>query len=186
VTPPRSAPVLLLTGPPGSGKSTVSPLVARRFDRAACVEADWFFTTIAHGFVPPWLPAADAQNHTLLRACAAAAAALATGGYTVVMEGVLGPWNLDLITDELTPSGADVYYVVLRPPLDVVLARALSRQDAMPGVPALREKGPLRQLWEQFQDLGRYEGHVIDTGDLDADDTAALVVSTFVAGTHRL
>jgi len=179
VTPPRSAPVLLLTGPPGSGKSTVSPLVARRFDRAACVEADWFFTTIAHGFVPPWLPAADAQNHTLLRAWAAAAAALATGGYTVVMEGVLGPWNLDLITDELTLSGADVHYVVLRPP--VVLARALSRHDAMPGVPALREEGPLRQLWEQFQDLGRYEGHVIDTGDLDADDTAGNPTVTLLA-----
>ena len=79
-------PVLLLTGPPGSGKSTVARLVAERFDPAACVESYWFWTTIVRGLVLPWLPEADAQNGTVLRACAAVAAELSGGGYTVVVD----------------------------------------------------------------------------------------------------
>ena len=81
------AAVLLLTGPPGSGKSTVGRLVAEHFDPAACVESDWFWTTIVRGGIAPWLAEADAQNRTVLRTCAAAAAGLAVGGYTVVMNG---------------------------------------------------------------------------------------------------
>ncbi len=178
--------MLLLAGPPGSGKSTVGPLVAGRFDHAATLEADWFFTTIAGGFIKPWLPAADAQNQTLLRACASAAAALSQGGYAVVVEGVLGPWNLPLMTDELTRASAEVHYVVLRPAIDVVLARAATRDERTPGISPLRESGPIRQLWEQFQDLGRYESHVIDSGAGDPDDTATLVWESVVNGTHRL
>jgi shikimate kinase len=178
--------VLLLTGPPGSGKSTVGPLVAGRFDRAATLETDWFFTTIAGGFIKPWLAAADSQNQTLLRACAAAAAALSRGGYTVVVEGVLGPWYLHLLTEELSRARAEVHYVVLRPSVDVILARAATRDPRTPGVSPLRESGPLRQLWEQFQDLGPYESHVIDNGTGDPDDTATLVWECVVDGTHRL
>jgi len=186
VTVVSGAPVLLLTGPPGSGKSTVGPLVAGRFDHAATLEADWFFTTITGGFIKPWLPAADAQNHTLLRACASAAAALSLGGYTVVVEGVLGPWNLHVLLDELARAHADVHYVVLRPSVEVILARAAARDARTPGVSPLREAGPLRQLWEQFQDLGPYESHVIDNGAGDPDDAATLVWQGVMNGTHRL
>jgi len=178
--------VVVLTGPPGSGKSTTGPLVAERFARAACLEADWLFTTIAGGFVEPWLPAADDQNHTLLRAAAAAAGALSRGGYAVVLEGVFGPWNLPLLIDGLERSAAEVHYVVLRPSVEVVLERATSRLEKTPGIAPLREVGPLRQLWEQFQDLGALESHVIDNGALDADETAGLVWRCVTEGTHRL
>ncbi len=81
-----TASVLVLTGPPGSGKSTVGGLVAGRFATAAHVESDWFWTTIVGGHVPPWLAEADAQNRTILKAFAAAGE-LARGGYTVVVDG---------------------------------------------------------------------------------------------------
>jgi adenylate kinase family enzyme len=81
------APILVLTGPPGAGKSTVADLVTERFDPSAHVESDWFWTTIVRGHIAPWLPEADAQNRSVLRACAAATAELALGGYTVVVDG---------------------------------------------------------------------------------------------------
>jgi dephospho-CoA kinase len=87
VSPVTAGPVLVVTGPPGAGKTTVARLVADRAEKAACVECDWFFTTIVRGHIAPWLGAADAQNRTVLQACAAAVAALALGGCTVVVDG---------------------------------------------------------------------------------------------------
>ena len=138
------------------------------------------------GLVPPWLPDADAQNRTVLRTCAAAAAELASGGYTVVMNGIFGPWYLDLVIDGLRRHGAEVHYVILRPGLDVAIARATSRAPLTPGIPPLTDEEPIRQMWTQFQSLGSLERHVIDNGAQDPDETASLVWSRFVGGTDRL
>ena len=62
-------------------------LVAERFSEAVHLESDWFWTTIVSGYIAPWLPEADAQNRSVLRAAAAAAGVLAAGGYTVVLDG---------------------------------------------------------------------------------------------------
>jgi gluconate kinase len=180
------APVLILSGPPGAGKSTVARLVADRFDRAACVESDWFWTTIVRGHIAPWLPEADAQNRTVLRSCAAAAAELALGGYTVIMNGIFGPWYLDLVVDEIRRTGGDLHYVVLRPDVDVALERATTRAPLDPGTPPLTDEGPVRFMWEQFRNLGPLEHHVIDNGSQDPEETADLVWTRFVNGTDRL
>jgi predicted kinase len=184
--PVRSAPVLIVSGPPGSGKSTVAPLVARRCASAVCLESDWFWTTIASGHVTPWLAEADAQNRTVLRAWAAAAAVFAQGGYTVVMNGIVGPWSLDLVSREVARVGADVHYVVLRPSLDVALTRATQRAPLTPGNVPLTEEGPIRQLWEQFQNLGTLEAHVIDTTTHSPEETAEMVWTRFATGSDLL
>ena len=72
----RPAPLLILTGPPGAGKSTVARIVAAADDPSVCLEADWWWTTIVRGFEPPWSPAADGQNRTVLRSVVAAARVL--------------------------------------------------------------------------------------------------------------
>lgn len=181
-----AGPVLLLSGPPGAGKSTVASLVAERFEKSACVETDWFWTTIVRGHIAPWLPEADGQNTAVINAFSAAVAALAEGGYAVVVDGIIGPWFLDRVVGPIRPTGAEVHYVVLRPGLDVVLQRATTRSPRTPTIAPLADEGPISALWQQFQDLGPHERHVIDSGALDPRETADLVWTRFGQGTDRL
>jgi predicted kinase len=182
--------VLIITGPPGSGKSTTARLVAQRFDAAACLESDWFWTTIVKGFVPPWRPEADAQNRAVLGALAEAAAALAVAGYAVVVEGIVGPWYLGLVTEPLARHDVEAHYVVLRPSLEVARARVAVRaaEEQRPGLlaSAFAAEEPVTHMWREFSDLGAFERHVVDNTRLDAEETAAVVWSRFSGGTDRL
>jgi adenylate kinase family enzyme len=183
-----SGSVLILTGPPGSGKTTVAHLVAERFERAVYLESDWFWTTIVRGFIPPWQPESADQNRAVLGAVAAAAAALASGGYTVVIDGIVGPWYLSLVADEMRRAGVETHYQVLRPRLDVALARATARkgEERVPGHPALTDEEPIRHMWQQFAELGEFERSVIDSSEMDPAETVELVWSRFQEGDDRL
>ncbi|HEX5556174.1 MAG TPA: AAA family ATPase, partial [Gaiellales bacterium] len=69
--------VLILTGPPGAGKTTVSRLLATSHDRAVHIESDRFFHFIASGYVEPWRKESHEQNIVVMDAVAAAAATYA-------------------------------------------------------------------------------------------------------------
>jgi cytidylate kinase len=114
-----------VTGPPGSGKSTVSEALADRWEPSVLVEGDAFFRFLRRGAIPPWLPESHDQNDTTVRAAAAAAGGFAAGGFAVVYDGVIGPWFLPTFA---TLTGVDVLdYVVLLPPVETCLDRVATR-----------------------------------------------------------
>jgi 2-phosphoglycerate kinase len=51
------APILVVGGPAGVGKTTVARLVAAAFDRSAHVPIDDFLRFVASGWAEPWVPA---------------------------------------------------------------------------------------------------------------------------------
>lgn len=173
--------VIVLAGPPGAGKSTVARLLAARQEKAVHLHTDDFWHAIVAGSIPPYLPEADAQNQAVLRVIAASAAAYAEGGFTVVVDGVVGPWMLPHLRERVA-GGMKWHYVVLRPRREVALARALGRSG--PG--DLTDAGVVGHMWDQFASLGEHEGHVLDTSSWDQEATVDAVAAAVGSGDYRL
>lgn len=118
------ASLLVVTGPPGAGKSTISAILATCSDRSVLIQGDRFFDFLAEGATEPWLPESRNQNEIV-----AEAAAMATGrfarDYQVVYDGVVYPWFLPAFT---RAAGVDeLDYVIILPPIDVCVRRVRSR-----------------------------------------------------------
>ena len=169
--PALSGSVVILSGPPGSGKSTVAErLAAAAAGPAVHFNADHFWDFIKSGFVSPWLAGAQRQNEVVMNVAAEAAACFAAGGYQVYFDCLVGPWFLTPFCAACEARGLQLVYIVLRPSLRVALSRARARRES-----ALRDSAPIRSLYTQFLDLGVFERHVIDNSDLTPAQTIAAV-----------
>jgi predicted kinase len=165
--------VLLLTGPPGAGKSTVAEIVAERFERSVHVEADRFYGFVVGGYVDPWERGAHDQNVIAVEIACDTAARYAEAGYVTILDGIFIPgWFFEPAIDRLHDRSLDVAAAILRPSVAITIARA------RPRVPPKRLPDEvLERLWQGFDDLGPLERHVIDNGEETAERTADRVVA---------
>jgi tRNA uridine 5-carbamoylmethylation protein Kti12 len=172
------APILILTGPPGVGKSTTAEILAARSSRSVHLESDAFFRFIRSGHVEPWKPGSHEQNQLVMSLVARAAAGYAEAGYFTVVDGIVIPkWFLAPLRDTFREAGHDVAYAVLRAPLAICAARARDRER----VP-LAEPEAIEQLWRSFEDLGDLEGNAIDLDGQGPEETADLVAQRLWGG----
>ncbi len=79
---------------------------------------------------------------------------MANAGYTVVLDGILGPWHFGPLREELLECMVPVSYAVLRPDIDTCLIRARGRVLESPQHrDALIDEGPIRHMWNGFSNL---------------------------------
>jgi broad-specificity NMP kinase len=180
------AAVLLLTGSPGCGKTTVAPLVADRHEPSVCLDLDWFFAKVRTGFIEPWRAEAHAQNRVVLAAAAEAVATFAEGGYFIVAEGIVYPFMLDLFAEACAPHDVAVNYAVLRAPIGIVQQRVQDRRAAPEHYAALADAAVVDDLWAQFEGHGVEERHRVDSGERTPDAIAAEIDDRLAAGEFRL
>jgi predicted kinase len=187
------SPLIVLTGPPGAGKTTVSRLVADALNPSVHLPADEFWRFIRTGYVAPWRAESQAQNATVIDALSSGAVIYAAGGYHVVLDGIIGPWFLDQLLARASTCHVDVHYVILRPAQAVAAQRALGRpQDELAGrheaIAADRpdDPGAVTRMYREFSSLGPYENHVIDSSAMSPEETAKVVRQLVAIGQMRV
>lgn len=162
--------LLIVTGPPGAGKSTVSALLAARFEPSALVQGDAFFGFLVTGAVAPWQPEAGRQNEVVTRAAAAATGRIVDGGYRTVYDGVVGPWFLPAFVEA---SGlAELHYVVLLPPMDRCVDRVATRVGH-----GFADAAATRKMHQDFSAAAIDERHVLRDPPDGPDAVAADVLA---------
>lgn len=170
--------LLVVSGPPGSGKSTVSQLLVQQQAPSVLIEGDRFFAFLARGAIEPWRPEADAQNVVVTRAAAAAAGRFAGGGFFTVYDGVVGPWYLDAFA---TSTGlSELAYVVLMPDVETCVDRVSSRTGH-----GFRDERATRKMHAEFAAATIDPRHVLPTGSAPVTDVLDRIAAARDAGHLR-
>ena len=188
-------PLIVVTGPPGAGKSAVSRVLAGppareewsgspagtpsaafgSGERSALVEGDAFFGFLARGSVAPWLVGSQEQNEMVTRAAAATAGRFAAEGYDTVFDGMVGPWFLPAFAAACGLDRLD--YVVLLPPCEVCVERVRSRRGH-----GFDDEPATRQMHTSFAGAAVDPRHVIVHPAGTPEEVADLVVEARTSG----
>jgi predicted ABC-type ATPase len=166
--------LILVTGPPGAGKSTVASALAARFDPSVLVSGDSFFGFLATGAVAPWRPESQAQNEVVTEASALAAGRFARE-YTTVFDGMVGPWFLPTFA---AATGLDrLDYVIILPSVDRCLTRVATRRDH-----GFDDPAATRKMHAEFVGAIVDPRHVLVDPPEGVETCADLIVAGVAAG----
>ena len=167
--------LLVVTGPPGAGKSAVAEVLARAAQHSVLIEGDAFFDFLASGAIEPWLPESNDQNTVVTKAAASAAGAFARGGYATVYDGVIGPWFLPTFG---AATGLDhLDYAILLPSVEVCVRRVATRRGHGFG-----DGAATRKMHAEFAAAPVADRHLLHDPPEDIVAVAALIESAREAG----
>lgn len=171
----RMGSLLVVTGPPGAGKSTAARILAERFEPSALVDGDSFFAFLARGAIPPWFPESHDQNDIVIQAAASAAGRYASGGYKTVYDGVVGPWFLPTFATATGLTCLD--YLVLLPSLERCVGRVGTRQGH-----GFTDDDATRKMHRDFARAEVERRHLLLDPPDEPEDVADLIVAALSSG----
>ena len=168
--------IIIITGSPGTGKTTISSILAKEstLKKSVNIHTDDFYHYLSKGAIPPYLPESDKQNATVIKAIIEATKCFAQNGYDVIVDGIIGPWFLNPWI-EIIQNNYEIHYFILRASKEETLKRAVNR-------PKLDENSNIKLveiMWEQFSNLGFYEKNIIDTTNYSIEETVLNIQKKF-------
>jgi chloramphenicol 3-O-phosphotransferase len=172
------AQILILTGPPGAGKSSVAEALADRYDRVAHVDVD----TLRHfitptGYRSPGKPGFERQQALAIRnACDLARNFMAERFAVIIDDVVGGREQLERYMEGLKDAGVALHYVRLMPSLAVCHERNKGRRADR----VADER--LELLYREFEGAGDMPGSVIDSSAMTVEATADRLQALTTAG----
>lgn len=164
--------IIVITGSPGTGKSTTASIIAKEsnLEKSVHMHTDDFYHYLSKGAIPPHLPESNEQNLVVIEAFLEAAKRYARGRYDVIVDGIIGPWFLEP-WHNIVREGYEVHYIILRAGKEETIKRAVERSK----LDRETNKELVETMWGQFCDLGKYESNVIDTTTRSVEDTVFAV-----------
>ena len=168
-------PILILSGPVGSGKTTVArELVRFLTDEVVLIEGDVFWSFYAKGAPGP----AHKRIRTIMSAMTAAAIPYATGGSHVILDFSIPPWFLETVRKVAAMREVPLDYVVLRPSEQVCAARAKARADGSIADYSLYS--------ELYRDFDQRLHHILSDDAMSPAEHATAILRGVAEGRFRL
>ena len=155
----------IITGPAGSGKSTISKKLAESFDKSVLIEGDDIYHHVVGGYVSPWKDG----NHlsTFWNVCIKIIDTYLSDGFDVVFNYIVNLENLEILRN--TFKNYNIKFVVLMVNESVLLQRDSQR----PLDCQMKER--CITLLNSFKNKNYDTKNILDTSNLSIDETFDII-----------
>lgn len=171
-------PIFVISGTPASGKSTVSKALMQRFSFGIHIPTDMIRNLVVSGLSDPigsWDDETSRQFHLARQSIASIAQVYAKAGFAVAIDDVI-------YLDKVTLHYEDIFLafefhkIVLRPRLEIVLARNMRRGDINPDVNLLNNLIELIYHAFDLRELKRDGWYIVDSSELTVAQTVDAIL----------
>jgi adenylate kinase family enzyme len=166
--------ILLLTGPPASGKNTIAELLANRLERCAAIDVDQLREMIVQPRNTTWESRErSSQENVVVKNACSLARNFMEAGYDVVISDVITEQSLDTYKSAL--SQTSIKTILLLPTESEIMGRLLSRPDYL-------SRGEVTHVYDQQAQFTDYDDK-LDNTEIQPDDVVDWLLQRWDAKT---